>query len=376
MDKYLETLSEKTPFDSFVSKRFKREIFDIPDARNSLDKEVMDIIEYMKKHDENHIIPLISDAGLGKTHFFWVLHNSINPKNPNFYISYISPQDTKIDDIYFDLCSNILADLGEQSLKLIASNIINIAGGKTINLDLLGLIQIKKSPRTIIKQIFHKIGPDLSEFEQNLIKVFIYLGSGTTFERDIALKWLKKQSLTAKELKKLDIKTNDFTEKEYEEIFKLITTYIGKPLILFFDDIEYYQLLEKERELAELIHNIYEDLNSVLIIMTSLSSSWSYFKNIFETILKKDLKTIKSLKTFSEKNIQSYYKKAMAEYWKKNNLQPPPDPLFPLNDKILKIIHLKSGGNPRLVKKLIKESIEQELYEIQVENLWELKEMM
>ncbi|MFX0133588.1 MAG: hypothetical protein ACFFDN_08090, partial [Candidatus Hodarchaeota archaeon] len=139
MEKYLDALSQKTPFDSFVSKRFKREIFDIPDVRNSLDKEIADIIKNMKTQTDSHVIPIIGDAGLGKTHFFWVLHNSINVKAPNFYITYISPQDTKISDIYFDLCSNILVDLGEELLKLIASKIINIAGGKTINLDLLGL---------------------------------------------------------------------------------------------------------------------------------------------------------------------------------------------------------------------------------------------
>ena len=190
------------------------------------------------------------------------------------------------------------------------------------------------------------------------------------------IKWLKKESLTAKELKKLGIKSNDFTEKEYEEIFKIITTYIGKPLILFFDDIEYYQLLEKERELAELINSLYKNLNSVLIILTSLTGSWSYFKNLFETVLKKDFKNIKSLNNFTEKNVQNFYKKSMGEFWKKNKLKPPQDPLYPLDDKILRIIHLRSKGNPRLVKKMLKESIEQELYEIQVENLWELKEMI
>ncbi|NVM02695.1 MAG: hypothetical protein HWN67_10185 [Candidatus Helarchaeota archaeon] len=376
MEKYLELLSEKTPFDLFVSKRFKRELFDIPDVRNSLDKEIADLIKNMKNQNENHIVAIVGDTGLGKTHFFWVLSNSINLKAPNFHITYISPQDTKIVDIYFELCLNILTDLGEQSLKSIASEIINITGGKTINLDLLGLIKIKKSPRTIIKQIFQKIGKDISDFEQSLIKVFIYLGSGTTFEREIALKWLKKESLTAKELKKLGIKSNDFTEKEYEEIFKIITTYIGKPLILFFDDIEYYQLLEKERELAELINSLYKNLNSVLIILTSLTGSWSYFKNLFETVLKKDFKNIKSLNNFTEKNVQNFYKKSMGEFWKKNKLKPPQDPLYPLDDKILRIIHLRSKGNPRLVKKMLKESIEQELYEIQVENLWELKEMI
>ncbi len=376
MEKYLELLSEKTPFDSFVSKRYKREQFDIPDIRNSIDKEIMNIIKNLKNQQENHIFAIIGDVGSGKTHFFWVLNNLFNIKSPDFFITYISPQDTKIDDVYFNLCSNILADLGEKSLKLIASNIINIGGGKTINLDLLGLIKIKKSPRIIIKQIFQKLDPEISEFERSLIKVFIYLGAGTTFEREIALKWLKKESLTAKELKKLDIKSNDFTEKEYQEIFKFISTYIGKPLVIFFDDIEYFQLLDKEREFAELINTIYMYLNSVLIILTSLSSSWSYFKNLIETVLKKEFKNTKSLNNFTENNVLNFYKKSMEEFWKKNKLKPPQDPLFPLNNKILKIIHLKSNGNPRLVKKMLKESIEQELFEIQVENLWELKEMI
>ncbi|MHA1300919.1 MAG: hypothetical protein ACTSO9_15985, partial [Candidatus Helarchaeota archaeon] len=182
--------------------------------------------------------------------------------------------------------------------------------------------------------------------------------------------------LTAKELKKLDIKSNDFSDKEYEEIFKLISQYIEKPLILYFDDIEYYQLLDKEKELGKIIKELYTNLNSILIILTSLSESWDYFKDVLETILEMELKNVKTLKNFKENQIKTFYIKSMEGFWQKNQLKMPSDPLFPIDEKIFKIIFLRSGGNPRLVKKLLKTAIDQELYERQVENLWELKEII
>ncbi len=376
MEKYLDILSRKTPFDSFVSKRFRRETFDLPQVREPLDKLVFDLIKKMKINKENQIVTVIGESGAGKTHFFWVLSNSINPKRPEFYIAYVSPQDTKINDIYFTLCTNILVDLGKKTLDLIASKIINIGGGKTTSLDMLGLIQVKKSPRTIIKQVLEKI--ELSEFQQNLMKVFIYLGSGTTFEKEIALKWLKKEELKAKELKKLDIKSNDFTEVEYEEILILITKYIEKPLVIFFDDVEYFQLLGKEEELAVLIKKLFTDLKSVFMILTSLPGSWNYFKSMIETTLEMDLPNIETLKNLTEEQIKDFYLKSMEKFWYKNGLKIPPDSfrLFPLDEKSLKIIFLRSRGNPRLVKQHIKSAIDQELYEKQVESLWELKEII
>ncbi|MHA1377147.1 MAG: P-loop NTPase fold protein [Candidatus Helarchaeota archaeon] len=374
MEKYMEILTRKTPFDSFVSKRFKRDVFDIPEVREALDKEIKNLIKIIKNSKKSKILTILGDIGSGKTHLYWTLYNSLNLRKPEFYIVYISPQDTEIKDIYFTLCSNLLTDLGQKTLSLIASKIINIGGGKTTNLDFLGLIKIKKSPRTIINQVLKKI--QLTEFQQNLMKAFIYLGAGTTFEREIALKWLKKEDLKPKELKKLDIQTNDFTEKEYEEIFKLIIKYIGAPLILFFDDIEYFQLLDKEKAFGNVIKNFSNNLESILIILTSLSESWDYFESLLETILKKEMKHVKKLNNFTEEEVADFYIKTMENFWYKNRLKIPPDPLFPLSEKILRIINVKSGGNSRLVKQLLKTAINQELYEIQIENLWELKDVI
>ena len=268
----------------------------------------------------------------------------------------------------------MLADLGKKTLNLIASKIIDIGGGKTTNLDMLGIIRIKKSPRTIIRQVLQK--RKLLDFQKNLMKAFIFLGSGTTFEREIALKWLKKEKLEPKELKKLELDSNDFTDKEYEEIFKILTEYIGKPLILFFDDIEMYQLLDKENKFRNLIKNLYFNLNSVLIILTSLTESWGYFKSLLETNLEEDIKNIKVLANISEEWIKDFYINTMEQFWFKNRLKMPEDPLFPLDEKILKVVHVRSEGNPRLVKQYLKTAIDQELYEKQVENLWELKEII
>ncbi|MHA1299482.1 MAG: hypothetical protein ACTSO9_08625, partial [Candidatus Helarchaeota archaeon] len=82
MEKYLDILTRKTPFDSFVSKRFKREIFDIPEIREPLDSEIKKLIKNVHVHKKSEILAITGEAGSGKTHLYWVLYNALNLKRP------------------------------------------------------------------------------------------------------------------------------------------------------------------------------------------------------------------------------------------------------------------------------------------------------
>lgn len=374
IEQYLEILSKNTPFDGFVSTRFEPDSLDLNVIRDSLDQDIINVLKNMEIQKKSQIVSIIGESGSGKTHFYWVLNDFLNKKACDFHIAYISPPEIKDKDIYFSFYKNFISELGEKSLNKVSSKVIALAGGKTSNLDLLGLIKVKKPTKSIIKDIFQKT--EYSEFEQNLMTIFIFLGSGTPSERETALKWLKNEPLKSKDFKKFGVKPNEFTDVEYIKIINTIISYLGKPLILFFDDIEFYQMLDKEKELSQLIKDLYTGLDSALIILVSLIESWNYLNNLIETVLETEIKDVKRLENFTETNIQNFYSESMDKFWKENNLDTPSDPLFPLNNKILKIINLKSRGNPRLVKKMLKNAINQKLYETQVENLWELKEII
>jgi hypothetical protein len=161
-------------------------------------------------------------------------------------------------------------------------------------------------------------------------------------------------------------------------MIKIITRNIDRVLILYFDELESpYRMLgpEAERQLLEIIKRLYNEVSGLVIVLAVLKEIWPRILEIADPPLRSRMEPEQELKPFSLNDLKIYYSKAMENFWDKNNLNPPLYPLFPLNEKILKIIYEKTSGNPRNSIKLCKRFIDKIIMEeMSVEELAEAGE--
>ena len=156
----------------------------------------------------------------------------------------------------------------------------------------------------------------------------------------------------------LDIENEVRAAENSLELIQLITKFSNEVIVLYFDDLELpYERFggNTENKLLESIKRLHRDAQQLVIILVCSKNSWAKILNLasesFSSILGPEIEF------YDTSQLRIFVKKAMEEYWIKNNISSPKNPYFPFNEGLIDIFFEKTKGNLRSFLKICIEII-------------------
>jgi len=356
---YLDTLKEgTTPFDRFVSRSDIKDMVDIDEPRRRIDQSIIKLLSMIQKDHTTRFFPITGAAGTGKTHLFWALKD--REERLNCYIVYIPSPPAPVR-MLFHIYSCLMYDLGDVILKKLGGTLVKQYGGSTQSLDPFGLFKVKRSTHEIQRLARKDFSGLQSEFVRTLITHYM-----RTTNWKLAERWLLGEALTEAELDKLSLSRVIEEDDISIAALKVITKYIDRPVIFYFDELEipYNSYgVEAEIRLLSIQKRMYNEISNSLIIVACLNDIWPRVIQIIDSAMKSRMEMELELQLFTVKDTRNLFMRAMESFWDENNLPSPADKYFPLNEQVFDLVFQKTKGNPRDSIKMLKVFIDQILYD-------------
>ncbi|MFW9856337.1 MAG: hypothetical protein ACFFFG_14890 [Candidatus Thorarchaeota archaeon] len=311
------TIITENPFHTFVARP------DVP-VRFNLNRPNQMAVDNVKrflkiiraKKRENVLLPIIAEAGSGKTHLFHVIREVVT----DAYAVYIPvPINTEriFAHIYFEtvkaggaLLLEWVADYLEQTYKSVENAALEFPG--MTNIVITGFFALK-DPK----------------------------------QAKIALKWLTGFDV--------DSETVHFkrTIMDDEDLafaaLQLILRVIDKPIIFFIDEVESLfisQGPEAELRFLETIKKLVNEASNFLMCLACLITLWDKILDLSSTAFQGRIEPPIVLKHFTKEDINDYCQSVLPEFHVRFDISPP-DPLWPLEKGDIESSYAYSHGNPR-----------------------------
>ncbi|MFX1258549.1 MAG: hypothetical protein ACFFA6_01785 [Promethearchaeota archaeon] len=374
---YLKILG--SPFKKFVSTGELIEELGVVQSRQKLLDSITDIIE----NNENFILPIIGEVGIGKTHLFWALKNKLYYYN-TVYVSL----ENVYKKFYYNTYSEFIENLGVEPLRYIANQLCNDWGALERKYGFFHVADINKVRKTAFE-----CWPTKFEDEDALKDVInaITAHQLDPYKKIDSERWLLGELMDIRELSRLNLVSDLRKERNSFLMLKILIENSKLGSVLYIDDFERILTMMKaaeeeideteevfdpswlygtrDRSLPEIrtakkildkILNL-QEIHGIRIIITLNSiESFDEIKKIIEEKNKKLLILFKDplfLLSFDENDLFQFYKKTMEQFLEDINflevLKEYPDSYYPLNKSILTYIYNKSNGNPREIIKLL-----------------------
>jgi hypothetical protein len=364
-DLYLEVLREgTTPFDRFVSRGDVEDPVDVPNPRRDIDRAVMNAIKRTQADKTARFIPILGVAGSGKTHAYWAykdmerklqkqvggsIDGRLEAENQsvpaNWTIVYIPSPPTAVR-MLFHIYTCIITEVPE-IIDKVAKGLIKTYGGEKKRFSF---------GKADIDEVIAKAASDYPGVFADCVKTLITVGmSSDDTKRQYAKRWLLGEVMDEPELDELKIQSVIEQDDVCLAMIKLIADNLDKVMVLYFDEFESpYRTYGPEAEVKflETIKRIYNEVKSVVIVAAILKDIWDRVLEVADEPFKSRMEPEVELNPFSFGDIKVWFGKSQEHFWEMNNLTPPMDPLFPLNENVLKVIYERTHGNPREIIKL------------------------
>jgi hypothetical protein len=172
----------------------------------------------------------------------------------------------------------------------------------------------------------------------------------------LAERWLFGETLSEKNLASLDVSAVLEEDDMCLAMIKILTAHAGRVFVFFFDD--FFENVggkknpKMESRFMDVLRALYGELKNSVLILTDNQENWPNTLALADSNLRSFMATPLEIQPFTVDDVKDYFSKSMQRYWRENNLPPPLDSLFPLNDTILEILFDKTQGNPRNTVKL------------------------
>src|SRR5271157_750510 len=345
---YLHALREgSTPFERFVARRDIKDMVDVPTPRKQIDDALLEFIDDTARDHACRLIPALGSVGSGKTHSYWAykdMEMKAREKGlPQWSIIYVPcplPEMHMIHHMY----TCIMDELGRDILQICAQNVVNRWAGKK-----------DKAKKKYIDEIILKGLQEYPGSYADIVKVLaIYVLDKNLAQ--LAERWLFGETLSDKNLAALDV---NFVLEEDDmclAMIKILTAHSGRVFVFFFDD--FFENVggnknpKMEARFMGVLRTLYGELKNSVLILTDNQENWPNTLALADSNLQSFMASPLEIQPFTVEDVKEYFAKSMQRYWRGNNLPPPPDPLFPLNDTVLEILFDKTKGNPRNTVKL------------------------
>ncbi len=313
---YLETLGSrgiyKTYLSSLIEIASKTELGDNKVSFWRILNIIKSLIDDSKKEKASHLLPILTTSDAKKN----FIYNLLKDKFPNQIVLYI-PICPIYVRAFYHVYNCLIEELGFEILE-------------TINLD----------PQTIDKNDVYKA---LYKYQQK------------SDSYDLFKRWFYEDKLDYKEKRELELNTNISDDKNSLEIIKLICESFKNKVLLFFDDIElisqkygaqYGNELGEKAQIVFLntLASLYNEVSNIIILLPCAKESWQsllkYSNNYFRNLM-----VSKKIEFYDLEELKRKMTKVMDFYWIQNNMRPPTNPFFPLNNDLLEAFFEQAEGN-------------------------------
>ena len=351
IDLYLTALrDEPTPFDIFVSRAGKAAVkdrFDLATPRSRATRTVRRALNNTIQDGVTRFVPIIGQAGSGKTHFYWHLKEEEESQvEKKFVICYI-PSPPSAVRIPLHLYTCILDELGEDLIGSVSKNIISKHSAESNN----------------VKDILTNSLRSYPGISSDVIKALVLFKLGSTeIIKSLAERWLLGENLTEEELDELGVSRIIEDDDIVLASIRVFFENYDKVVILYFDELEIpYRTMGRQTAIAFIEHlkRMYNELRNLLIITACLSDIWPELYASLDDAMKSRLERESQLLPFTVEDVENFYKDAMKVWWiDSQNIEPPHDLVFPLVTSHFQDILNETQGNPRNTIKSIRTKLD------------------
>lgn len=351
-EEYFEILRENPlPFQRYVSRGDMRDEVDIQEPRKEAEETILESIELVKLDGAPRIIPVLGEAGLGKTHLYWVLKEK--ERIYNFIIVYVpSPPNPLRTILHLYTC--LMDTIGTTLIENVANKLLETYGSGRKRF--LSFFRRGKREEFSLPQTRSGISSDI-------IKVLLVYTTNFSL-RKIAERWLLSETLSEEEIEKLGVRSILDDDETCFAALKILLSNTDAIIIFYFDEMETPLRMwgeEAERQILETIKKLYNELRNCCFIITSLPDTWNYLTKIMDTALSSRMELPIYLKPFSVEDIKRFYVEHMKLYWERFNLTLPDNPYFPFRGEEFREIHKVTKGNPRGVIRQLRRKLKEKL---------------
>ncbi|MCP4761362.1 MAG: hypothetical protein GY870_06245 [archaeon] len=351
------------PFNRAVSKYNIEEDVEldiVTNSRKMIDYKLNKLINITAIDQTTRFQPIIGGAGCGKTHYYWILKSRERKRTqsnePSYKTIYISSPPTPYR-LYHHIYTCLADELADERFFLyMIDAIFEELKIDSITVDIT-------DPKILIAKVL----PTFPGIFADCIKALIFLRKhgSANIKGALALRWLLGEGLTENEQKELQINSILEQDDVCLAMIKIISDLTQHVLIFYFDEMESpYRTFgpEAQQKFFAYIKRIYNELRNSIIITACLQNIWGEILKTADEPMLQRMEPALTLENFNESDLKVYYLRAMNRFWISFN-HSPKDTYYPLKNKIIDEIYIKSKGNPRECIKNIKYSIENYLLE-------------
>jgi len=328
---HVASLVIENPFHNFTARSDTPEFFNLNRPNKEALKQVIRFLEIIrKKKRKSVLLPIIAEAGYGKTHFYWVLRETIT----DAYVVYI-PVPTNPNRVY--------SHFYFETIK---------AGG-------VPLLEYISDALTQKYQKVEHAAVDYSGMGNIVIEGFFALKDPK--QSKMALKWLTGFDI--------DAETTNFkrTIMDDEELafaaLKVILKIIDKPIIFFVDELESLFIAlgpESELQFLETLKKMHNEASNFILCLACLATLWDKILDLSSTAVQSRIEPPVVLKRFLKKDIRNYCNQMLHDFHQKFEILPPDqNTLWPLEKADIESAYAYSHGNPREAIKWLAGCIEE-----------------
>ncbi|MHA1284718.1 MAG: hypothetical protein ACTSQP_19635 [Promethearchaeota archaeon] len=363
------------PFRKFVATGEISEDLGVVPSRKQL---IEDIKGVMEKKD-SLILPIIGDIGIGKTHLYWALKSALIYANT----IYLSLENVS-RKFYYNFYSEYIENLGVEPLRNITNKLCNRWGALEKKFGFFHIVDIEKVRRKAYEELNEKFSDKTA---LNDVINAITAHQLDPYKKIEAENWLLGELMDIKDLSRLNLNSDLRNKNNAFTMLKILIENSVLKTVLFIDDFEkIIQMSKPDQEEEEIFDPSYlygpeesleskesrKVLNKILSLLDirgikiiialksvdSLENIKQLIAEIDENILDK-FEEPRFLLNFDYNDTVYFYKKNMENFLKNVGYSQFIDEFlesfFPINEKVLRIIYEKSGGNPRnIIKALIR----------------------
>jgi len=358
---YFEVIkTTPTPFDRYVSRGDIEDVVDIPGPRLEVERGAMRAIRFTLSDQSARFVPIIGDAGSGKTHFYWVLKSKdFAPQDINYITVYV-PSPPSPTRILLHVYTALMDEVGIEVLNIVSEKVLSDFGATERLKRGFSYVSAEQVARTAMR--FY---PGLNV---DVLKSIILYGMGTKtgqqLEAEIAEAWLLGEAISEDEMEKIGVKSLIEDDDVCLAAVKLFVENMDRPIVLYFDELEIpFRMFGEDAEIRlwETMKRLYNELQNVVIVASCLLEVWDKIESLADSAMRSRMETTLRLYPFKVEDIKEFYVRAMSHFWDVNNLPDPENKFFPLAEFVFDKIYHRSKGNPRDSIKLIRKAIDEKI---------------
>jgi hypothetical protein len=336
---YLDIMRDNPPLRRYVSRGDTPDDVDIPGPHVNADRAIFRAVRFTMKDHMPRFQPILGSAGLGKTHLYWVLKEQEDYfAAGRFLVVYVpSPPSPVRVPLHLHAC--IVDEAGEELFEQAVDMLITKFGG------------VKGITHEVYDYTYalERLLVDYPGISSDVVKALLRYRLDPA-RKDLARRWLLGDALTDEDMERLGVRTVLEEDDVTMATVKLLAEGSEVPLVLFVDEMEgpYNTYGEEgERHFLEILKRLYNETKNVVIIASCLTDIWDRVYQIADAPMRSRMEAPVNLEPFDQEDVDSFVRSTMTKYWEQQNIEAPPDPLFPFTEDDIRRAFEESEGVPR-----------------------------